>query len=73
MIIFQRMSPTRSEYSQLGLKFVFLDDKHSRTPKKPLMAVEKINDEANDSINMFIEQALARQNDEMMENFSHIL
>jgi hypothetical protein len=42
-------------------------------PKKPSMAEEKKNDRADDSINMLLEQALTRQRDEMMENFSHIL
>jgi hypothetical protein len=73
LIIFQRMSPTRSEYSQLGLEFFSLEDNHSRTPKKPSMAAEKKDDGAEDSINLLLEQALARQRDEMMENFAHIL
>jgi hypothetical protein len=42
-------------------------------PKKPSMVAEKKNDGAKDSINLFLEQALARQRDEMMENFAHIL
>jgi hypothetical protein len=37
------------------------------------MVEEKKNDEADDPINMLLEQALTRQRDEMMENFSHIL
>jgi hypothetical protein len=37
------------------------------------MEEEKKNDGADDSINMLLEQALTRQRDEMMENFSHIL
>jgi hypothetical protein len=67
------MSPTRSEYSKLGLELVSLEDNRSRTPKKPSMAEEKKNDRADDSINLLLEQALTRQRDEMMENFSHIL
>jgi hypothetical protein len=63
----------RSEYSQLGLEFVSLEDNHSRTPKKPSMVAENKNDGAEDSINMLLEQALVRQRDEMMENFAHIL
>jgi hypothetical protein len=73
LIIFQCMSPTRSEYSKLGLELVSLEENHSRTPKKPSMVEEKKNDGAKDSINLLLEQALARQRDEMMENFSHIL
>jgi hypothetical protein len=67
------MSPTRSEYSKLGLKLVSLEENLSRTPKKPSMEEENKNDRAKDSINLLLEQALMRQRDEMMENFSHIL
>jgi hypothetical protein len=67
------MSPTRSEYSKLGLELVSLEDNHSRTPKKPSMAEEKKNNGADDPINLLLEQALTQQRDEMMENFSHIL
>jgi hypothetical protein len=73
LIIFQCMSPTRSEYSKLGLELVSLEDNRSHTPKKPSMAEENKNDRAEDSINLLLEQALTRQRDEMMENFSHIL
>jgi hypothetical protein len=37
------------------------------------MAEEKKNDGADDPINLLLEQALTRQRDKMMENFSHIL
>ena len=67
------MSPTRSEYRKLGLELVSLEDNRSRTPKKPSMAEEKKNDGADDPISLLLEQALTRQRDEMMENFSHIL
>jgi hypothetical protein len=70
---FQCMSPTRSEYRKLGLELVSLEDNLSRMPKKPSMVEEKKNDGADDSINLLLEQALTRQRDEMMENFSHIL
>jgi hypothetical protein len=70
---FQYMSPTRSEYRKLGLDLVFLKDNRSRTPKKPSMEEEKKNDGADDPISLLLEQALTRQRDEMMENFSHIL
>jgi hypothetical protein len=73
LIIFQCMSPMRSEYSKLGLELVSLEENRSRMPKKPSMVEEKKNGGAEDSINMLLEQALARQRDEMMENFSHIL
>ena len=73
LIIFQCMSMTRSEYRKLGLDLVSLEDNRSRTPKKPPMAEEKKNNGADDPINLSLEQALTRQRDEMMENFSHIL
>jgi hypothetical protein len=73
LIIFQCMSPTRSEYRKLGLELVSLEDNRSHMPKKPSMVEENKNDGAKDSINLLLEQALTRQRDEMMENFSHIL
>ena len=73
MIVFQCMSPMRSEYSKLGIKLVSLEDNGSRMPKKPSIAKEKKNDGADDPISLLLEQALTRQRDEMMENFSYIL
>jgi hypothetical protein len=67
------MSPTRSEYRKLGIELVSLEDNLSRTPKKYSMAEENKNDGADDPISLLLEQALMRQRDEMMENFSHIL
>jgi hypothetical protein len=73
LIIFQYMSPTRSVYRKLGLDLVSLEDNHSRMPTKPSMVEENKNGGEKDSINLLLEQALVRQRDEMMENFSHIL
>ena len=70
---FQCMSPMMSKYSKLGLELVSLEENLSRTPKKPSMAEENKNDGADDPINLLPEQALRRQRDEMMENFSHLL
>jgi hypothetical protein len=70
---FQCISPTRSEYRKLGLELVCLEDNLSHTPKKPSMAEEKKNDGADNPISLLLKQALTRQRDEMMENFSHIL
>jgi hypothetical protein len=42
-------------------------------PKKPPMEEEKKNDRVEYFINLLLEQALMRQRDETMENFSHIL
>jgi hypothetical protein len=57
----------------LGLELVSLKYNLSQTPKKPSMAEEKKNDGADDPTNVLLEQALTRQRDAMMENFSHIL
>jgi hypothetical protein len=67
------MSSTRFEYRNLGLELVSLEENCSCTPKKPSMVEENKSDGAKYSINMFLEKALTRQRDEMMENFSHIL
>jgi len=69
---FQCMSLMRSEYSRLDLDLVSLEDNHSCTPKKPSMAEENKNDGADDPINLLLEQALMRQREKMMENFSLI-
>ena len=53
---FQCMSPTRSEYRNLGLKLVSLEGNHSRMPKKPSMEEENKNNRAEDSINLLLEQ-----------------
>ena len=67
------MSPTRSKYRKLGLELVSLEYNHSCTLKKPSMTEEKKSDGVDDPINLLLEQALTRQRDKMMENFSHIL
>jgi hypothetical protein len=58
LIIFQCMSPTRSEYRKLGLELVSLEDNRSHTPKKPSMVEENKNDGADDPITLLLEQAL---------------
>ena len=62
------MSPTRSEYKELGLELVSLEDKSSRTPKRPLMAGEKKDDGTGDPFKLLIEEALTQQRNEMMDN-----
>jgi hypothetical protein len=63
----------RSKYIKFSLELVSLKENRSHTPKKPSMAEEKKNDGADDPISLLLEQALMRQRDKMMENFSHIL
>jgi hypothetical protein len=66
------MSPTRSGYRELGLELVSLEENHLTTQEPP-MEEEKRDEGAGDSINLFLEESLTRQRDEMMENFSQIL
>ena len=73
LVVFQCISLKRSEYINLGFEVVSLEENRSHTPKKPSMVEEKKNNGAGNSINLLFEQALTRQRDEMMENFSHIL
>jgi hypothetical protein len=67
------MSPMRSEYRKLSIDLVSLEENHSRMPKKPSTTEENKNNGAYDPINLLLQQALTRQRDKMMENFSHIL
>jgi hypothetical protein len=67
------MSPTRSEYKELGLELVSLEDKISRIPKRPLMAREKKYDRIGDPFKLLIEEALRQQRNEMMDSFTQIL
>jgi hypothetical protein len=65
------MSPTRSGYKKLGLEPIEpLQDRSRRARQKP-MGDEKKYDGAGDPIKMFLEEALARQRNEMMDNFMH--
>jgi hypothetical protein len=67
------MSPTRSEYKDLGLELVSLEDKNSRTPKRPLMEGEKKDDGTGDPFKLLIEESLTQQRNEMMDSFAQIL
>jgi hypothetical protein len=67
------MSPTRSGYKELGLELVFLEDKSSCMPKRPLMVEENKDDETRDPFKMLLEESLTQQRNEMMECFPQIL
>jgi hypothetical protein len=58
LIVFQCMSPTRSEYRKLVIELVSFEENHSLTPKKPSMVEENKNDREKYPINMLLEQAL---------------
>jgi hypothetical protein len=67
------MSPTRSEYKELGLELVFLEDKISRMPKRPIMEGEKKYDRTKYPFKMFLEESLTQKRNEMMDSFAQIL
>jgi hypothetical protein len=67
------MSPTRSEYKELGLELVSLEEKSSRMPKRPLMVGEKKDDGTGDPFKLLIEESLMQQRNEMMDSFVQIL
>jgi hypothetical protein len=67
------MSPTRSEYKELGLELVSLEEKSSRKPKRPLMAGEKKDEGIRDPFKMFLEESLTQKRNAMMDSFPQIL
>jgi hypothetical protein len=67
------MSPTRSEYKELGLELVSLENKSSHMPKRPLMVGENKYDGTRDPFKLLIEESLTQQMNEMMDSFVQIL
>jgi hypothetical protein len=67
------MSPTRSEYKELGLELVSLEDRSSRTPKRPPVAGENKDDGTRDPFKLLIEKSLTQQRNEMTDSFTQIL
>ena len=67
------MSPTRSGYRELGLEQVQLEEGRPRQTTPPPMAEEKRDDRVGDPIKMLLEETLAQQRNEMMDNFTQIL
>ena len=57
----------------MGLELVSLEDRSSRTPKRPPMAGEKKDDGTGDPFKLLIEEALTQQRNEMMDSFAQIL
>jgi hypothetical protein len=60
-------------YCQLGLELVSLEDKISRTTKRPLMEREKKDDGIGDPFKLLIEESLMQQRNKMMDTFVQIL
>jgi hypothetical protein len=67
------MSPTRSEYKELGLELVSLEDRSSRMSKRPPMEGENKYDRTRDPFKLLIEESLMQQRNEMMDSFVQIL
>jgi hypothetical protein len=63
----------RSEYKELGLELVSLEERSSRMPKQPPMAGEKKDDRIGDPFKLLIEESLTQQRNEMMDSFAQIL
>jgi hypothetical protein len=54
------MSQTRSEYKELGLELISLEERSSRMPNKPPMVGENKYDGTGDPFKLFIEEALIK-------------
>jgi hypothetical protein len=67
------MSPTRSRYRGLGLNIVSLEENNSHPPNKTPMGEENMDEEVGDPIKLFLEEALKRQRNEVMDIFCQIL
>jgi hypothetical protein len=63
----------RSGYKELGLEVVSLEEKISRTPKRPLMEGQKKDDGTGYPFKILLEEALTQQRNEMMDSFAQIL
>jgi hypothetical protein len=63
----------RSEYKELGLELVSLEDRSSLTPKRPPMARENKDDGIGDPFKLLIEESLTQQRNDMMDSFAQIL
>jgi hypothetical protein len=64
------MSPTRSEYKELGLELVSLEQRSSHMPKRPLMEGEKKYDRIGDPFKLLVEESLMQQGNDMMDSFA---
>ena len=63
----------RSRYKDLGLDLVEPLQDQPHKPSRPPMAEEKKDEGAGDPIKILLEEALEKQRNTMMDNFSHIL
>ena len=71
--IFICMSPTLSGYKALGLDLVEPLQDQPRKPRRPPMEEEKKDEGVGDPIKIFLEKALEKQSNMMMDKFPQIL
>ena len=67
------MSPTRAGYKELGLDLVETLQDQPHKSRWPPMGDEKKDEGIEDPIKMLLEEALEKQRNAMMDNFSQIL
>jgi hypothetical protein len=67
------MSPMRSRYKELGLDLVEPLQDQPRKPRRLPMGNEKKDKGAEDPIKILLEEALEKQRNTMMDNFTQIL
>ena len=67
------MSPTRLGYNDLGLDLIETFQDQPRKPRRPPMGEKKKDDGVGDPIKIFLKEALEKQRNTKMDNFSHIL
>jgi hypothetical protein len=67
------MSPTRSGYKELGLDLVEPLQDQPHKPRWSPMGDENKDEGAGDPIKIFLEEALEKQRNAMMDNFAQIL
>ena len=64
------MSPTKAGYKELGLNLVEPLEDQPRKSRWPPMGDEKKDEGAEDPIKMLLEEALEKQRNVMMDNFT---
>jgi hypothetical protein len=63
----------RSEYKELGLELVSLEERSSHMPKRPPMEGENKYDGTGYPFKLLIEESLTQQRNKMMDSFTQIL
>ena len=67
------ISPTRSRYKELGINLVEPLQDQPHKPRRSPMVEENKDEGAGDPIKILLEEALEKQRNVMMDNFSHTL